>query len=217
MSAEDAAPAARPIRRYGNRKLYDPLDRRYVTLEDLGELVSRGHELSVTDQSSGEDLTNPTLTQVLLEEMKRGATRVPGQVLTRLIRLARGPASAWSHWPEPRDAAGRAREEAEKIVARLLGSGRLRLDDAVALRQELGQLVHRLVTEAQSGVEARLRALLVKGEGVAGRSLEALKGGLEAIESYLEPEAPEPPKPARRRGAARTPARTRSKSRARSK
>ena len=200
MSAEKSSLEPRLIRRYGNRKLYDLQACRYITLEELGELISQGHEVCVADQKTGEDLTNPTLAQVLLEEMKRGASRIPRQVLTRLIRLASGPPSAWSQWPEPHDAAGRAREEAEKIVSRLLGRGRLSLDDAVALRRDLGQMVHRLVAEAQAGVETRLRSLVVKGEGVAGRSLEVLKGRLEAIESYLEPEAGPVARPRRKAG-----------------
>ena len=185
-----ARDGARVVRRYGNRKLYDTEARRYVTLEDLAGLVAAGHDVTVLDQKTGEDLTNPTLVQVLLEAVKGGKNRIPRQVLTRLIRLAAGPDSGWASWPEPHEAARRAREEAEKIVTSLIGRGRLTLDDAVALRQDLGQMVHRLVGEAQSGVESRLRALVERGEDVAGRSLSALKGRLE---SYLD----KPAKPAR--------------------
>ena len=188
MPLEEQAASARVIRRYGNRKLYDPEARRYVTLEDVARIVAGGEEVQVLDQATGEDLTSLTLAQVLLEGVKQGASRIPRQVLVRLVRLAASPASAWGDWPEPRDAAGRARQEAERIVSRVLGRGRLTLDDAVALRHDLGQLVHQLVTEAQSGVESRLRALLERGEGVAGRSLEALRGRLEA---YME-KAPPP-------------------------
>ena len=209
MSREKSSPPPRLVRRYQNRKLYDLAARRYVKLDDLAALISAGHELLVTDHETEEDLTNATLAQVLLEQMRGGASRIPRQVLTRLIRLAGGPASAWSRWPEPQDAAGRARAEAEKIVSRLLGRGRLGLDDAVALRHELGQLVHRLVSEAQSGAQTRLRALVSRGEGVAGRSLEALKGRLQAIEGYLEPEV-EKTAPVRR-SARRKPARKRRK------
>jgi polyhydroxyalkanoate synthesis repressor PhaR len=190
MGTDKRPQAPRAIRRYGNRKLYDAEARRYVTLDELAQLVARGHDIQVLDQKSGDDLTNPTLAQILLEQVKGGAGRIPRQVLTRVIRLAAGPGSTWSHWPEPQDAAGRARQEAEKIVSRLLGHGRLSLDDAVALRQDLGQMVHRLVAEAQSGVEGRLRALVEHGESVAGKSLEAIRGRLEAFESYLEPPAP---------------------------
>ena len=192
MTVDRAGAPRRPIRRYGNRKLYDPAARQYVTLEGLARIVAGGHDVEVVDQKTGEDLTNLTLAQVLLEGVKNGASRIPRQVLTRLIRIAAGPASAWGEWPEPQDSAGRAREEAEHIVSRLLGRGRLSLDDAVALRQDVGQLVHRMVAEAQSGVESRLRGLLERGEGVAGRSLDALRGGLQAFEAYLEKPAPAP-------------------------
>jgi polyhydroxyalkanoate synthesis repressor PhaR len=195
------------IRRYGNRKLYDPEAGRYVTLEDVARMVAGGGEVEVVDQKTGEDLTSLTLAQVLLERMRNGASRIPRQVLTRLIRIATGPASAWGEWPEPQDAAGRARQETERIVSRVLGRGRLSLDEAVALRQDVGQMVHRLVAEAQAGVESRFRALLERGEGVAGRSLEALRGGLQAFEAYIEkpagagpPGSPAPPGRAPRAG-----------------
>ena len=85
--------------------------------------MADGQEVVVVDQKTGEDLTNLTLAQVLLEGVKQGASRIPRQVLTRLIRLATGPASAWGEWPEPQDTAGRAREEAEKIVSRPSAAG----------------------------------------------------------------------------------------------
>lgn len=201
MGSDKRPPVPRLIRRYGNRKLYDAEARRYVTLEELARLIADGQDIQVLDRKSGDDLTNPTLAQVLLEQVKGGASRLPRQVLTRVIRLAAGPDSALRQWPEPQDAAGRARQEAEKIVSRLLGHGRLSLDDAVALRQDLGQMVHRLVAEAQSGVEGRLRALVERGEDVAGRSLQVLRGRLEAFESYLE--APATATPAARRAPGR--------------
>ncbi|HSD26498.1 MAG TPA: polyhydroxyalkanoate synthesis regulator DNA-binding domain-containing protein [Vicinamibacteria bacterium] len=208
MSPERSAPRPRSIRRYENRKLYDPEAGRYVTLEDVGRMVAGGGEVEVVDQKTGEDLTSFTLAQVLLERVRTGASRIPRQVLTRLIRIATGPSSAWGDWPEPQDAAGRARQEAERIVSRVLGRGRLSLDEAVAVRQDVGQMVHRLVTEAQAGVESRLKSLLERGEGVAGRSLEALRGGLEAFEAYIEkPAARGRPASPARRGRPRRPGR----------
>jgi len=186
VSGTTGSSHSRSIRRYGNRKLYDPEAARYVTLEDISALVTAGHDVEVLDQQTGQDLTSLTLAQALLEGVKQGVSRIPRQVLTRLIRLAAGPTSGWENWPEPRDLAGRARQEAERIVSRLLGHGRLSLDEAVALRRDLGHLVHQRVAEAQAGVESRLRPLLEPGKGVAGRSLEALRGRLQAFETYIE-------------------------------
>ena len=189
----------RTIKRYGNRKLYDPASGRYVTLSELAALVAGGQELEVLDQKTGDDLTNLTLAQALLDGVRQGASRLPRQVLTRLIRIAAAPKALAGEWPGPEEVAGRARSEAERLVAGLLGRGRLSLDDAVALRHELGQLVQRLVSDAQSGVESRLRGLLARGEEAAERSLGALRG---RIETYIEPKEPKAkPRPARRRAA----------------
>jgi len=171
----------RTIKRYGNRKLYDPAARRYVTLQQLAGLVAGGEDVRVLDQRDGADLTNLTLAQALLESVRQGASRIPRQVLTRLIRIAAGPATGWGEWPEPEESAGRARQETERLVSGLLGTGRLSLDDAVALRRDLAELVHRLVSDAQTGVETRLRGLLSRGEEAAERSLGALRGRLEAF------------------------------------
>jgi len=192
VAPERPDPRPRPIRRYENRKLYDAEAGRYVTLEDLGRTVAEGGAVEVVDQKTGEDLTSFTLAQVLLERVRTGASRIPRQVLTRLIRVTASPASGGLQWPDPQDAAGRARREAERIVSRVLARGGLGLDEAVALRQDLGQMVHRLVAEAQGGVESRLRALLERGEDVAGRSLEALRGGLQAFEAYIDRPAAAP-------------------------
>ncbi len=174
---------ARIIRRYGNRKLYDPSARRYVTLAELSQLVARGHDVRVLDQKDGSDLTNLTLAQALLETVRDGASRIPREALRQLIRITAGPAPARGEWPGPADAARRARHETERLVARLLGAGRLTLDDAVALRHGLSEIVERLVDEARTGVETRLRGLLSRGEKAAERSLGALRGRLE---SYIE-------------------------------
>jgi polyhydroxyalkanoate synthesis repressor PhaR len=203
--APTGPPRPRVVKRYANRKLYDAAARRYVTLDDIVALVASGQEIEVLDQGTGEDVTNLILAQALLEGVRQRTARVPRQVLTRLIRLAGGPASDWGEWPGPAEAAGRAGDEAEKIAGRFLASGRPSLEDAVVLREEIGQLVHRLVDEAQSGLEARLRGLLAMGEGAAGVSLGVLRTGLHVFEGRSKRPAPRkqrssPKRPSRARG-----------------
>jgi len=74
------------IKRYANRKLYDPSARRYVTLDDLAEMVRRGEEVQVIDHQTGDDLTTMTLLQVIFEEEKRIGGLLPQVMLTRLIK-----------------------------------------------------------------------------------------------------------------------------------
>jgi polyhydroxyalkanoate synthesis repressor PhaR len=177
--------AAHLIKRYENRKLYDPAARRYVTLEDLAARVARGEDLQVQDQKSGEDLTNLVLAQVLLEGVKEQATRIPRQVLTRLVRLS---AARPEPPPPPQPAAARAREEAERIVSGLLSRGRLTLEEALALRQEIAHSVQRAVSDAQRGLEHALHGLLERTEKEGGitPSLQSLKEKLMTLETYLD-------------------------------
>ena len=45
------------IKRYPNRRLYDRQARRYITLQDLEDLVLQGNKIEVRDSRTGEDLT----------------------------------------------------------------------------------------------------------------------------------------------------------------
>ena len=74
------------IKRYSNRKLYDPQASRYVTLDDLKQLVHDGRELRVEDATSGEDLTPLMLTQILLESERAHQATLPSALLHQLIK-----------------------------------------------------------------------------------------------------------------------------------
>ena len=71
-----ASPERHLIKKYANRKLYDTRTSRYVTLEGIAQLVRDGHEITVVDRDDGRDLTQVTLSQVVLEEEKRGPARL---------------------------------------------------------------------------------------------------------------------------------------------
>lgn len=74
------------IKKYGNRRLYDTGESRYITLEELSRKIQGGTDVRVIDAKTGEDLTQGTLTQIIIEG--RGAARMlPVPLLMQLIRL----------------------------------------------------------------------------------------------------------------------------------
>ena len=74
------------IKKYGNRRLYDTVQSRYITLEELGGLIRDGQDVRVADARTGEDLTTATLAQIIIEG--RGAARLlPVPLLVQLIRM----------------------------------------------------------------------------------------------------------------------------------
>ena len=73
------------VKKYGNRRLYDTSDSRYVNLEDIAALIREGREVKVIDAKTGEDLTRVTLTQIITEDAKDKPTGLPLELLRQLI------------------------------------------------------------------------------------------------------------------------------------
>jgi polyhydroxyalkanoate synthesis repressor PhaR len=76
------------IKKYGNRRLYDTRRSCYVTLEELTEVIAAGDEtIKVVDAKTGEDLTKPVMTKIiLLEEERRHLNLLPLSFLRKLIQ-----------------------------------------------------------------------------------------------------------------------------------
>ncbi len=74
------------IKKYGNRRLYDTAESRYITLEELATSIQSGADVRVVDAKSGADLTQATLTQIIIES-RDAARMLPVPLLTQLIRL----------------------------------------------------------------------------------------------------------------------------------
>ena len=70
------APDRHLIKKYANRKLYDTRTSRYITLDGIAELVRNGHEIKVVDRDNGNDLTQLTLSQLVLSHEKHGPGRL---------------------------------------------------------------------------------------------------------------------------------------------
>lgn len=73
------------VKKYSNRRLYDTEESRYITLDELTERIRDGADVRVIDAKTGEDLTQATLTQVILEGP--AAKLLPVPLLTQLIRM----------------------------------------------------------------------------------------------------------------------------------
>ncbi len=77
--------APRVIKRYVNRKLYDTVESRYVTLGEIAHAIKAGDEVQIVEERTQRDLTSITLVQIILEEEKRVPRTTP-RLLCELIR-----------------------------------------------------------------------------------------------------------------------------------
>ncbi len=65
----------RMIYKYPNRRLYDRAESRYITLNDIRDLVLSGVEFSIRDRRTQADISRAVLLQVLAESEESAGTQ----------------------------------------------------------------------------------------------------------------------------------------------
>jgi polyhydroxyalkanoate synthesis repressor PhaR len=83
---EGARSAPRVIRKYPNRRLYDTVESRYVTLADIRRLVVERIDFVVLDRKSQRDITRSILLQVIAEQEGAGESLMSRDFLSQVIR-----------------------------------------------------------------------------------------------------------------------------------
>jgi len=76
----------RVIKKYPNRRLYDTVESRYITLADIRRLVTDKVDFVVIDKKSQEDITRSILLQVIAEQEHLGEPLMSQDFLSQVIR-----------------------------------------------------------------------------------------------------------------------------------
>src|ERR1700746_1829437 len=76
----------RTIKKYPNRRLYDTVESRYITLADIRRLVLERIEFVVIDKKSQSDITRSILLQVIAEQEHDGEPLMSRDFLSQVIR-----------------------------------------------------------------------------------------------------------------------------------
>jgi polyhydroxyalkanoate synthesis repressor PhaR len=144
---QEAEKTGRVIKRYSNRKLYDTLDSRYITLDEIATLVRSGEEVQILDNRNGRDITEITLAQILLAEQKKSPRRMPLELLRNLLRTG-GETISDLVQKKITEPVQQLRDQAERRVDALVRRGEQRMEESLrALREQFGsiqQLVEQL-------------------------------------------------------------------------
>ncbi len=76
----------RVIKKYPNRRLYDTVESRYITLADIRRLVTEKIDFIVVDKKTQEDITRSILLQVIAEQEHQGEPLMSQDFLSQIIR-----------------------------------------------------------------------------------------------------------------------------------
>ena len=187
--------APKIIKRYTNRKLYDTEESRYVTLDEIAQMVKGGAEVQIIDNRTKEDLTSVTLAQIIFEEEKktskmsldtlRDLIRHGGQVAHRLVEGTQA---------ELRGRVEAVKAAAEQRMQNLLNRGQDTRDRAL----EFVQSSQEAVVALQRKVDERVRAAVdgVSNLSEVRRQLEEISRRLDDLEKRLDEAMQKPPPPA---------------------
>ncbi len=146
---------AKVVKRYGNRKLYDTGLSRYVTLEEIGQMIKDGEDVKVIDNRTKEDLTSLTLTQIILEEEKQKKGILPLSVLRDLIQ--QGGESISEFLQKSLHSFSGVKSETEKQVQKFIGKGEITMEEGQALLREWFQTHQRSIDMLQKKFDERIR------------------------------------------------------------
>lgn len=153
----------RIIRRYANRKMYDPQARRSITLSGIASLLRRGVQVQVLDHPTGMDITSLTLSKVLLEQEKKREASPWGSFLFEELIRQRGSALlelAEKSLSASLEALGTAEGRLREMVRVLVNSRKLdRREGQKLLEKGLHRLVESKVN-LQSQLEKVLRRMM---------------------------------------------------------
>lgn len=73
------------IKKYGNRRLYNTAESRYVNLDEVAQMIRDGKSVQVVDANTGEDLTRLILTQIIVEDAKAPESGFPLDLLRQMV------------------------------------------------------------------------------------------------------------------------------------
>jgi polyhydroxyalkanoate synthesis repressor PhaR len=77
---------SRIIKKYPNRRLYDTVESRYITLADIRRLVVERVDFIVIDKKSQTDITRSILLQVIAEQEHGNQPIMSREFLSQVIR-----------------------------------------------------------------------------------------------------------------------------------
>ena len=193
------------IKRYTNRKLYDTVESRYVTLDEIAAMIKEGTEVRIVDNRTKEDLTSVTLAQIIFEEEKK-KNQMPLSVLREIIRHPGESISGFIQ-KEVTPRVASIREEAEQRLDKLLRREDGSPQEAAAPEAaatpapqaegnaaslnpaELLKASQRAFEDFQRRIDERVKQVVENLTGnlpALGRDMQALTQRLEELEKKLD-------------------------------
>ncbi|MEZ4366122.1 MAG: polyhydroxyalkanoate synthesis regulator DNA-binding domain-containing protein [Kofleriaceae bacterium] len=184
----------RIIKRYANRKLYDTQHSRYVTLEQISEMIRVGDDVKIVDNKTKEDLTTVTLAQIIFEEEKKQRSFMPLGAMRSIIQnggewFAEAQRKVQSMLPGKRRDDAAPTIEVEPVAPPPEAEGTaLRKREGIAALREWVQSSKSTLDTWQRRLDERIRGAIEGMSPLSGvnKDVKALADRIAELETKLE-------------------------------
>lgn len=175
------------IKRYPNRKLYNTIEKQYITLDRIADLIREGEDIKVVDYASSEDLTAVTLTQIIFDQEKRRSGFLPMPLLTGLVKAGGETLdSVRRTLVKPLDMHNHVKDEISRRIDVLVSEGKFGPEEGETLRALLMAVPDAHVSP-DAGIFERTVSRVLNDVGVPSRSeFDRLSAQLDALTSKIE-------------------------------
>lgn len=175
------------VKKYANRRLYNTATSRYVTLDDLAEMVRDGVDFMVVDAKTEADITRSVLAQIIFDQEAKGEAMLPLNFLRELIRLYGDNLQAVvpNYLDMSMNALLRQQEKFRDGVTGALGRGSLDIFEEQAKRNvEIFDQTLKMFTGARSGAGGK-PATRETSEAGRDDEISEIKAQLKALQDRL--------------------------------
>ncbi len=175
---------SRLIKRYANRRLYDVQEKTTITLQGLAHLIKEGQDVMVVDYKTKEDITLPTLFQVLSMEAKQWKESFPSaKVACELIEKGGG---VMADVLKKAMLAGigavvLTKEKVEEMVDELVKKGEISKEDRAKFVRELADKAEARSREVKKWVEESVKATMSKIKMARAEEVELLRKQVQEL------------------------------------
>jgi len=149
----------RIIKKYSNRKLYDTEASKMITLSELASYIKEGVDFQVIDNESGDDITDLTLVQILMEIVKdRKEFSSAPYILRELIKSGKSTVIEFikNSLLASIEAISLTEKKAKEIVRNLIDKKKISEKEG----EELKNLLIEAAREREKILEEKIRSVL---------------------------------------------------------
>jgi polyhydroxyalkanoate synthesis repressor PhaR len=178
------------IKKYANRKMYDTSDKRYISRNQLAELIKKGEEVAIIDNRTGEDLTAAIVSQLIGMESqgKENDAAVSSRFLMQLLRKGGGTLTDYakkyvSLW---QGAFTMAEDEIDKLVNKLVKNKELSLSEGSRLKKEIIGFTNSLKGWISESIDTRVGEVFDAMNIATNDHIKALSAKVDLLDKKVK-------------------------------